>query len=245
MPGKRRSMSLTPELVALCARPEADRGPDLKYEYFDDDDYDAAVASLLTGLPRGTMWVFAYGSLIWKPESHYAEQRRALVHGWHRSFCMTLTRWRGTPEQPGLMMCLDRGGSCEGIAYRLATGDEERSLNQLLQRELGSQEALESVRWVSARTPQGPIRALTFYARPCRLDTYVGRWPLTKVAYNLARACGHVGPAADYLLHTVLKLEELGIRDRNLWALQRLVAEEIIRMRDGRMVDSTSVGAIG
>lgn len=225
-------MTLTAELVALCARQEPDRGPESKYDYFDDDDYRRAAAALLVGRPAGPVWIFAYGSLIWNPEAHYAEQRRATVHGWHRSFCMSLTRWRGSPEQPGLMMCLDRGGACEGVAYRLTEGGEERELDQLLQRELGSDEALESVRWVKARTAEGPIHALTFYAHPARLDTYVGKWPLPKVAQNLARACGHAGSTADYLYQTVTKLEALGIHDRNLWTLQHLVALEIMRMRD-------------
>ncbi|QIG52457.1 gamma-glutamylcyclotransferase [Nordella sp. HKS 07] len=240
-------MTLTSDLVALCARPAVDLGPDLKYEYFDDDDYRAAAASLLGRRPdsegEGAVWLFAYGSLIWKPEAQYAEQRRAVIHGWHRSFCMSLTRWRGTPEQPGLMMCLERGGSCEGVVYRLAPSNEVHDLDLLLQRELGSHEALDSVRWVSARTAQGPVPALAFYAHPSRLDTYVGKWPLSKVAHNLARACGHLGSAAEYLQQTVAKLEELGIRDRNLWALQHLVAEEIVRMREGGMMqESCAVG---
>lgn len=95
-------------------------------------------------------------------------------------------------------------------------------------------QALESVRWITLRTAEGPLRALAFYARPDRLETYVGKWPLPQVAQNLARACGHLGSGAEYLYQTVAKLEELGIHDRNLWKLQELVAREIIKMKDSQ-----------
>lgn len=231
MTDNRRVMALTAELVARCHRPEPDRGPELQYEYFEDADYQAAAEKLLSGRPVGPLWLFAYGSLIWKPDVPLGQQRRARAHGWHRSFCMSLTRWRGSPEQPGLMMCLDRGGSCEGVIFRLSESDALVHVNQLLQREIGSHEALDSVRWITVRSGHETLRALTFYAKPSLLDNYVGRWPLEKVAHNLARACGHVGSGAEYLYRTVSKLEELGIRDRRLWRLQELVAGEIAAMQ--------------
>ena len=76
------------------------------------------------------LWLFAYGSLIWKPEIEHVEERIATVRGWHRSFCLKLTRWRGTQEQPGLMMGLDRGGACKGLAFRLPDGDSARAARQ-------------------------------------------------------------------------------------------------------------------
>ena len=129
------------------------------------------------------------------------------------------------------MMCLDRGGRCEGVAFRLSDAHCADELKQLLLRELGSDEAFESVRWVNVRADDQVIRAVTFYAYPSRLDTYVGKWPLEKVAHNLARACGHLGSGAEYLYQTVSKLEEFGIHDGNLWKLQELVANEIIELR--------------
>ena len=228
----RPPMHLTRELVDYCFRAEPDLGFDLKYEYWDRNDFEVAVTRLLSQRTEGPLWIFAYGSLIWRSEHQYAEQKRGTVHGWHRSFCMQLTRWRGTAEQPGLMMCLVRGGSCEGIAYRLSEEKCRDELFQLLWRELGCEEAFASVRWVKVRTETETLRALTFYARPDRMDTYIGKWPLEKVAHTLARACGHVGSGAEYLYQTVLKLEENGIHDRNLWRLQKLVASEIGVLRD-------------
>ena len=99
--GRSRPMALTAELVASCHRDEPDRGPEMKYEYWDYPRYDAAVSALLAQRPPGPVWIFAYGSLIWKPEMQHTEHRRGVIHGWHRSFCINLTRWRGSPEQPG------------------------------------------------------------------------------------------------------------------------------------------------
>ena len=100
-------------------------------------------------------------------------------------------------------------------------------LDLLLQREVGSHEALESIRWIDVQTARGSIRALVSYALPAHLDYYVNALPLEQVAHILARACGHWGSGAQYLHQTVSKLEEFGIHDENLWKLQELVAEEI------------------
>ena len=86
-----------------------------------DADHDGAVGDILAGKPdNGEVWIFAYGSLIWKPAFDFVEQRIGHLHGWHRSFCLGWDRrFRGSTERPGLMMALDRGGECEGVAYRL------------------------------------------------------------------------------------------------------------------------------
>src|SRR5689334_21810735 len=132
----RSALALTAELVGRVAREISDPGPVPDVTYHSAADYDAAVGSLLTEYRPPQFWVFAYGSLIWKPAFEFAESRRAVVRGWHRSFCLRQTRWRGTPEQPGLMMALDRGGSCTGVAYRLPPDGVEAQLHQLLRREM-------------------------------------------------------------------------------------------------------------
>jgi cation transport protein ChaC len=219
-------MALTSELVAQCHRVEPDPGPWPGYQPFADADYDAAAGALLKQKPPGPLWVFAYGSLLWKPAFDPVEQRRATAHGWHRAFTLELKRWRGSPQQPGLMMALERGGRCDGVVYRLAETDEAGQLIRLLRREVGSPIALRAARWVAVDAAGEKLRALTFWVGPKGLERHV-RLPLPRVAEILARACGHVGSGAEYLFHTVSKLEELGIRDRNLWRLQQLVAEEI------------------
>ena len=224
-----RKLSLTEELVALCHRDIADPGPDTKRDYFVDADYEKAVERLLSERPEGPFWLFAYGSLIWKPEFPTEEILLAVADGWHRAFCLQLKRDRGSPEQPGLMMALDTGGRCEGVLLRLSEQDLASQLDLLLQREVGSDEQLESVRWIDVQSDQGPVRALVFYANLAHLDYYVNALPLEQVAHILARACGHWGSGAQYLHQTVSKLEEFGIHDENLWKLQELVAEEIQR----------------
>jgi cation transport protein ChaC len=98
-----------------------------------------------------------------------------------------------------------------------------------LRREVGGDEEMRTVRWITVETEQGKVPALTFWADPTGLD-YNVRLSLARVAQVLARACGHIGSGAEYLFQTVSKLEEFGIRDRNLWRLQQLVADEILRM---------------
>ena len=107
-------MALTAELVARCERAELDPGPPPRYERLTDEEYEAAAHHLLNQRGPGPLWVFVYGSLMWKPAFTSLEHRRATVFGWHRAFCLELRRWRGSPQQPGLMLALDRGGCCEG-----------------------------------------------------------------------------------------------------------------------------------
>ena len=114
---ERRLMSLTPDLVALCARPEVDPGPDPAWTRLDDDGYAALADASSQRAARSPLWVFAYGSLIWKPVFEAVEKRRGTAYGWHRSFCLEIKAWRGSPAQPGLMMALDRGGRCDGVVY--------------------------------------------------------------------------------------------------------------------------------
>ena len=221
-------MALTAALVARCERIEPDPGPRPGHAYFTDEEYDAAAAALLQKKGPGALWIFAYGSLIWKPAFVSVEHRRATACGWHRSFSLEITRWRGSPQQPGLMMALARGGRCQGVIYRLPDADLRGQLVGLLRREVGGKQGLRCVRWITVESERGKLRALAFWARPTGRDEASKR-SLADVAHILARACGHIGSGADYLFQTVSKLEEFGIRDRNLWRLQQLVADEIVR----------------
>ncbi|MBZ9905732.1 gamma-glutamylcyclotransferase [Mesorhizobium sp. BR115XR7A] len=221
-----RQMSLTAELVALCHRDEADPGPSGGWTQLSDEDFRVLSARLAHEADAGPLWVFAYGSLIWKPAFESVERQRATAHGWHRSFCIDMVRWRGSVAQPGLMMALERGGRCDGVIYRLPEGEKAAQIERLLRREIDDHESVASVRWVPVRTAQGHLRALGFWVGVTGRGTSLGQ-PLETVARVLARACGHVGSGAEYLYNTVSHLEEFGIRDRNLWTLQQLVADEI------------------
>src|SRR5262245_42375736 len=94
------------------------------------------LAQFLNVVPRGDLWVFGYGSLMWAPEFEYAERGMGRVHGYHRSLCILSSRYRGTPEKPGLVMGLCRGGSCWGIAFRVHNGQAKETLDLLWKREM-------------------------------------------------------------------------------------------------------------
>jgi glutathione-specific gamma-glutamylcyclotransferase len=220
-------MVLTEDLVNLCERPEVDPGPRPGFIPIQPSELDALTEKLLNELGNNKLWLFAYGSLIWKPNFNFVAQRRGSIHGWHRSFCLELTRWRGTPKLPGLMLALDRGGSCDGAVFQLPEGEHREHIRRLIGREINAREDQGMVRWVNVHTKTGPIRALVFWAGPKGKGISL-KLPLERVAWVLARACGHGGSCANYLYNTVLHLEKLGIRDRNLWKLQELVANEIL-----------------
>ena len=217
---------LTPELAALCKRDANDPGPEPGQIPFHDRDYEDVATRLLADHGPGQLWIFAYGSLLWRPATPVAESRHATAHSWQRSFCLEIRRWRGSPQQPGLMMGLKRGGSCEGFALRLPVDDSHASLVKLLRREIDSVEDLCGVRWLDVETTEGPLQALTFWADARQSPQYVS-YSASNTARILARACGHIGSGAEYLQRTVARLEELGIRDPYLWQLQELVAAEI------------------
>lgn len=219
-------MLLTPGLVALTIRSLPDLGSEPGTTPLSDAELDALAHDVAAQYADEPLWVFAYGSLIWKPEFDAVDQLRATAFGWHRSFCLKMTRWRGSPEQPGLMMALERGGRCDGLIYRLP--DEERVLQirRMLQREIRFHENVGMVRGISVHTQRGKKRVLAFWAGPSG-ERIASRLPLEDVAHIVARACGPAGSCAEYLFNTVTHLEQVGIRDQRLWQLQALVAREI------------------
>jgi len=220
-------MSLTSELVARAHRVVADPGPIPGLSYHSDADYDAIVREILTSRPTGNeVWLFAYGSLIWKPEVDHLAEQEGVAHGWHRSFCFSAPRFRGTPEQPGLMMALDRGGQCHGVLYKLDAGNPDATLGKLFRREFTAKPPNSMPRWIKVQGAHGPITSLAFVMNR-RSSAYVGKLKPEDVAEVLASACGHWGSGAEYLYNTVRHLGERGIHDSNLWRLQQLVAERL------------------
>ncbi len=235
--GRMRQMSLTPRLVALTLRPEPDLGPEPGWTQMTERELDALAQHYDAECGDDPLWVFAYGSLIWKPDFDAVENRRASAFGWHRSFCLKMHRWRGSPEQLGLMLALERGGRCDGVIYRVRADDRLDQIRRMLHREIRFQENRDMVRWITVKTDAGPRRVMVFWAGP-KGPRILSRLPLDQVAHILARACGPIGSCAEYLFNTVHHLEEFGIRDRNLWRLQQMVAAEIKTLHD----DSQAAG---
>ncbi len=229
MPLKPRQLRLTAEHVARVHRPLPDPGPAI-YEGFrtaTDEDFSAEVSRMLATRPDGPFWLFGYGSLIWRPETAFTDKRVALARGWHRRFCLGPdVRYRGNPENPGVMMALDRGGQCRGMAYALPEAGLADELHKLIRREQSTVPSPFPWRWVNLETADGPLSALTF-AMNRKSARYVRDLTDEQLADVLAKAHGFRGSMAEYLFQTVSQLEALGIRDRNLWRLQAMVADRI------------------
>lgn len=170
----------------------------------------------------GTLWVFGYGSLIWNPEFPVAERRLARAQDWRRSFCMRSIHHRGTVEDPGLVLALDRepAALCDGVAFRVAPGAEAATLAELRARELISSAYLETT--LPLETAQGPLQALAYVIDPAHAQ-YCGGLALDEQAAIIARATGGRGPNRDYLWSTAAHLAELGIADAELeWLADRV-----------------------
>ena len=219
-------MHLTGDHVAKVHRLEPDQGPRPHHQQMTDADYAGLAAELTHKADGAPLRVFAYGSLIWKPEFEYSRRFVATLPGWHRAFCMRIERWRGTRETPGLMMALDRGGSCRGVVYELPEENPLAQMERLLRREMTNKPPTNLPRWLTVAHGGEKLRALAFTASRAG-HNYTGKLPAAEVAKVLARAAGHWGSGAEYLFNTVSHLAEFGIHDRGLWKLQQLVAEEI------------------
>lgn len=216
-------MRLTRDLIARIPRNDHDPGP--APSYLTDAERAASLAATLAhSRARQPVWVFAYGSLIWKPGFPFAERRIGTLHGYHRQFCLLIKRFRGSPDAPGLMLGLERGGICRGVVHRLTEHERDGALRTIWAREILT--AAYVPRWVDIQTGGATVRGIAFTINRTH-ERYTGRLSDEAVADALATACGHVGSCAEYLLETVAHLEELGIRDRRLWRLQEMVAARL------------------
>jgi glutathione-specific gamma-glutamylcyclotransferase len=223
-------LRLSPELVALCERPEPSLGPEPGLIYYTPEDFQVVAEGLLAEAGDGPLWIFAYGSLLWRPAFDVVETRLADVLGWRRDFCMEIRRWRGSPDYPGLMMGLRKGGSCAGAVLRVDEADRVAHLVALLRRETDVEEDLQSVRWIEVDTAYGKVRALACWAEPTMSRMFVEK-PIEEQARMLARACGSGGSGAYYLHQTVTTLAGLGLADAYLETLDELVAQQIIELK--------------
>jgi cation transport protein ChaC len=179
-----------------------------------------AIAALSTS--GEAVWVFAYGSLIWEPVFTHDEAEPALLRGYHRAFCLYSFDYRGTWSAPGLVLGLDRGGSCRGIAFRLARRGVAGSLERLWRREM-TVPPVYDLRRLPIRAGRATLSALAFTVRRDRPD-YAGRLSLDDAARLIMRAKGRLGSCRDYLDKTLAHLTARGIVDRSLLRLAERVA---------------------
>lgn len=177
--------------------------------------------AMLARAPAGEdVWVFGYGSLIWNPAFNFAESQVARLYGYHRQFCFWSVSGRGTPERPGLMLALEPGGSCHGVAFRVAAAEADTELQSVFLREMFS--SSYHPRWVRLRLAGRSVPAITFVANHDH-PNYAGAVPFEEAAGYIAQASGKFGPCRDYLVNTVRHLDELNISDRRMHRLLALV----------------------
>ena len=167
------------------------------------------------------LWVFGYASLIWRPSFDAAEQRPAVVHGWHRALHMRSRINRGTPERPGLVFALVSGGSCRGVAYRIERDRAHGELERLWEREMPT--GVYDPKWLACRTPHGPVRALAFTLSRSS-PNHTGALPDDEMLAILRGATGRYGSTLEYLMETATSLRRCGIRDREIERLVSLAA---------------------
>jgi len=184
----------------------------------------ASLKAIRASVPVGEdAWVFGYGSLMWNPAINVVDSRKAHVRGYHRTFCLTLSVGRGVPDKPGLMLGIDRGGSCTGVAHRITADEVESELSILWLREMLS--GAYEPRWVNADVDgHSRTRVLTFVINRSH-PRYEGTLSEADVARRIAHAEGVLGTNRDYLYRTVKHLAELGIDDGPLRSLERRVRE--------------------
>ncbi len=180
----------------------------------------ASLAGTLADHPAagGDVWLFAYGSLIWNPTIAFAERRTGTIRGWHRRFCLSSPVGRGTPEQPGLMLGLDRGGSCRGVAYRVPAEAARDELTVVWRREMVT--GAYQPRWVRVAVAEREVPAIAFVVNRAG-PNYVGAMPREHVVERLAVAAGRLGSSADYLFETAKALALAAVPDPHL---ERLAA---------------------
>jgi cation transport protein ChaC len=188
-----------------------------------DEQLSASLNATLATKPKGAgWWVFAYGSLLWNPIFPIAEARPALVRGLHRSFCIWSLASRGTATAPGLVLALQPGGACRGVAYRLPSPLAIDELHLLWRREMvvGGYHP----KWVKLETSGGkPLVALAFTVKRDH-PQYAGKLSLDEQANVIGSACGHLGTSQDYLERTRVALVTHGIVDSYLERLAERVA---------------------
>lgn len=182
------------------------------------DAADIPYAHLLPA--QGDLWVFGYGSLMWNPGFEFVAAERAVLHGYHRAFCMYSERHRGTSERPGLVLALDRGGSCRGVAYRVRRAAAADVLAYLWHREMPRYAYLPRRLRVTFRAESAI--SVTFIADRTR-PNYAGRLTPEQAAPIIARAVGERGSNRDYLASTVRHLDALDIPAGRIHEILRLV----------------------
>jgi len=169
-------------------------------------------------------WVFGYGSLMWHPGFPHLEVREARLRAFHRHFCVYSYIYRGTPDCPGLVLGLDRGGSCRGLAFRVPAAEGADVMDYLHAREMVT--AVYRPCWLTVETARGRLRAATFVVDRAH-EQYAGRLTPQRTVELILQGSGSTGHCLDYLEKTVRHLDALGLPDPALKRLLRLAHDRL------------------
>lgn len=162
------------------------------------------------------LWVFGYGSLMWKPGFPYTHAVPAQLHGFHRSLCIHSIVHRGTPARPGLVLGLDVGGLCHGMAFRVPEESKRKTLVYLKARELVTNVYCQRQKQIKLLDgPEASARALCFVVNRNHRQ-YAGRLPLARQAHILRVSKGRSGCNIEYFKNTLEHLRNLNIYDEDL-----------------------------
>ena len=205
--------------------------PELDLKIWSDEELLQSIKHTLQQQSSKELWIFAYGSLIWNPLFDYSDRCSVLLEGWHRQFCLLAPVGRGTIDNPGLVLGLEKkaGSCCQGIAYRLPMDENlESELLLLWRREMVVGSYIPT--WIvgknnynsSGRVPEKEIEVLTFTVNQ-QHSVYVKDLSNEQIVESLATAQGSLGSSAEYLCNTVQGLLAAGIEDRALIELDDLV----------------------
>lgn len=193
------------QLAAIRANAPAD------VRVLTDEELDASLTAALDSHPPGEdLYLFAYGSLIWNPSFNFVGREKASIEGWSRQFCLWMYMGRGTPEKPGLMLGLDKGGNCDGVAFRLSASTARSELKLVWMREMFASAYV--ARWITARIGGQEVQALTFVVNTAN-PRYVTGLSDEHIARYIAAAKGSLGTCLEYFVRLRESLSELGQRD--------------------------------
>jgi glutathione-specific gamma-glutamylcyclotransferase len=182
---------------------------------------------------RHELWVFGYGSLMWRPGFLFREAQRATLVGFRRCFCIYSTHHRGNPQRPGLVLGLDRGGVCHGMAYRVAPEHESATLEYLRAREQVNGVYRETLVPLTLESePHRHVLALAYVVERAH-PSYAGRLPLDQQARMIRAARGISGANIDYLINTLEHLAGLGIREAELSRVMTRIGPSFARGAGG------------
>jgi cation transport protein ChaC len=179
-------------------------------------------ATLQSWAPGRDVWIFGYGSLIWRPEFDFTEKRPAHIQGFHRALCLWSRINRGTPEVPGLVFGLEQSGTCQGMVFRVAAEHVRSTFSSVWKREMGT--GAYHPTWLECMTPDGPVQGLAFVINQAG-PAYVNEPPQDALIEIILRARGTYGTCLEYVTQTADALDSAGIHDPRLMELVRCLRQ--------------------